>query len=114
MTFAGFCEREYTSRATMSLDLSPLLSPRSIAVVGASTDTTVIRGRLLHVLLQRGFPGTIYPVTRSHAEVQGLKAFASVDDLPEVPDLAVIVIPAEVVPDALDASGTARRQGAES
>ena len=86
-------------------DLSPLLSPRSIAVVGASPDKEIIRGRLLHVLMARGYPGNIYPITRSHAVVHGLPAYASIDDVPEVPDLAIVVIPAANVPEALEACG---------
>jgi acetate---CoA ligase (ADP-forming) len=89
----------------MSLDLSPLLWPRSLAIVGASPDTSVIRGKLMQVLLARGFSGVIYPVTRSHAEVQGHRAWASIAELPESPDLAVIVIPAAVVPQALEECG---------
>jgi acyl-CoA synthetase (NDP forming) len=86
-------------------NLAPLLKPRSIAVIGASPDKDIIRGRLLHVLLARGYAGTIYPVTRSHPEVHGLKAYASIDDVPEAPDLAIVVIPAAGVPDALEACG---------
>jgi acyl-CoA synthetase (NDP forming) len=86
-------------------DLSPLLSPRSIAVLGASPDKEIIRGRLLHVLTARGYPGNIYPITRSHAVVHGLPAYASLDDVPEVPDLAIVVIPAANVPEALEACG---------
>ena len=52
-------------------DLGALLSPQAVAVVGASPDTTIIRGRTLKVMLKQGFPGWVYPVSRSHAEVQG-------------------------------------------
>jgi acyl-CoA synthetase (NDP forming) len=89
----------------MTLDLTPMLWPRSLAIVGASPDTSVIRGKLMHVLLARGFPGSIYPVTRSQAEVQGHWAYASIAELPEAPDLAVIIVPANVVPQALEACG---------
>ncbi|MBI1735879.1 MAG: acetate--CoA ligase family protein [Candidatus Rokubacteria bacterium] len=87
------------------MDLTPLLVPRAIAVIGASPDREIIRGRLLHVLIARGFPGTIYPVTRSHGEIHGLKAYASIDDVPGPVDLAIVVIPADGVPDALEACG---------
>ena len=75
-------------------DLGALLSPQAVAVVGASPDTGIIRGRTLKVMLQRGFPGRIYPISRSHAEVQGLKAYPSIAALPERADLAVLTIPA--------------------
>jgi acyl-CoA synthetase (NDP forming) len=86
-------------------DLGPLLSPRAIAVIGASPDTGIIRGRVLHTLIARGYPGAIYPVTRSHGEVHGLKAYASVEDVPGPVDLAIVVIPADAVADALEACG---------
>ena len=45
-------------------DLRPLLSPKSLAIVGASADDS-IRGRLTKQLIEHGFDGPIYPVTRS-------------------------------------------------
>jgi acetate---CoA ligase (ADP-forming) len=74
-------------------DLKPLLSPDSVAIIGASADQS-LRGRLTHQLVEHGFPGRIYPVTRSQREVLGHQAYVSVADLPEAPDLAVILVPA--------------------
>jgi acyl-CoA synthetase (NDP forming) len=74
-------------------DLRPLLSPDSVAIIGASADQS-LRGRLTHQLVEHGFPGRVYPVTRSAKEVLGHQAYASVADLPEAPDLAVILVPA--------------------
>ncbi len=74
-------------------DLRPLLSPDSVAIVGASADQS-LRGRLTHQLIEHGFPGRIYPVTRSQSEVLGHKAYAAIADLPEAADLAVILVPA--------------------
>ena len=88
-------------------DLGALLSPRSVAVVGASPDTSIIRGRTLKVMLHHRFPGRIYPVSRSHPEVQGLKAYPSVAALPERVDLAVLTIPAATVPEELERCGEA-------
>ena len=86
-------------------DLRPLLAPTSIAVIGASGDTETLRGRLTHALIGHGYAGRVYPVTRSQTEILGLRAYASVGDLPEAADLAVIVVPAAVVPGALDECG---------
>ncbi len=58
-------------------------------------------------MLAHPFKGTIYPVSRSAAEVQGLTAYKSVAELPEVPDLAILIIPAEFVPDELERCGKA-------
>jgi acetate---CoA ligase (ADP-forming) len=86
-------------------DLRPLLAPESVAVIGASADTETLRGRLTHTLVGHGYPGRIYPVTRSQKEVLGLRAYASAAELPEAADLAVVVVPAAVVPLALDECG---------
>ena len=86
-------------------DLRPLLAPESIAIVGASADTHTLRGRLTDTVIGHGYSGRIYPVTRSQTEVLGLRAYPSVADLPEAADLAVIVVPAAVVPQALDECG---------
>ena len=88
-------------------DISKLLSPRSLAVVGASNDTKGLRGRILEVLLTHPYAGTIYPVSRSAAEVQGLKAYPSVDVLPEVVDLAILIVPAQYIAAELERCGKA-------
>jgi acyl-CoA synthetase (NDP forming) len=88
-------------------DLSKLLSPKTVAVVGASSDTQGLRGRILEILLSHPFAGTIYPVSRSAAEVQGLKAYPSVEALPECVDLAILIIPAEFVVAELERCGRA-------
>jgi acetate---CoA ligase (ADP-forming) len=79
--------------------------PDSIAVIGASADTQTLRGRLTHALIGYGYQGRVYPVTRSRGEVLGVSAYASVGDLPEPADLAVIVVPAAVVPRTLAECG---------
>jgi len=86
-------------------DLRPLLSPDSIAIVGASADTETLRGRLTHALVGHGYDGRIFPVTRSQSEVLGMRAFPSVAALPEPVDLAVILVPAAHVVEALEQCG---------
>jgi acetate---CoA ligase (ADP-forming) len=88
-------------------DIGKLLWPRSVAVVGASSDTERLRGRVLQVMRSHAFQGPIYPVCRSEAEVQGLKAYRSVAELPDRPDLAVLIIPAQFVPEELARCGAA-------
>ena len=75
--------------------LEHLFAPRSIAVIGASTDETKIGGRPIQLLRKVGFPGALYPVNPRAAEVQGLRAYPSVSALPEVPDLAIVALAAE-------------------
>jgi acyl-CoA synthetase (NDP forming) len=93
-------------------DLSALLWPGSVAVIGASPDQTIIRGRIMHILGCHRFPGKIYPISRSHDTIDGLKAYKSVTDVPERVDLAILVIPASNVPDALEECGAAGVRGA--
>ncbi|HUG21092.1 acetate--CoA ligase family protein [Piscinibacter sp.] len=78
--------------------LSALLSPRSVAVIGASADALRIGGRPIAYMLERGYAGRILPVNPKRAEVQGLPAYASVAALPEVPDLAIVAVAAELTP----------------
>jgi acetate---CoA ligase (ADP-forming) len=86
-------------------DLRPLFSPDSVAIIGASGDTHTLRGRTTEFLIAHGYPGRIYPVTRSQPEVFGLRCYATVAELPEAPDLAVVVVPAAYVVPTLDECG---------
>lgn len=76
----------------MSSTLSALLSPRSVAIVGASDNIHKIGGRPIHYMRQMGFAGTIFPVNPQRDTIQGLPSFPSLDALPEAPELAVIVV----------------------
>jgi len=85
--------------------LDSLLRPRSVAVLGASSDPTRIGGRPIAYMLAQGFQGTILPVNPNRAEVQGLPAYASVADLPSVPDTAIVAVPAELAVQAVEDLG---------
>ena len=78
-----------------------LFSPQSVAVVGASEASL---GSYVFQNLHRDFPGRLYPVNPKRAEVHGVKAYPTVDDLPEAVDMAVILTPAVTVPDIIEAS----------
>jgi acyl-CoA synthetase (NDP forming) len=82
-----------------------LLDARRVAVIGASDDGGKASGRTLRYLLRYGYTGEVYPINPRRATVQGLDAFAGLEDVPAVPDLAVIVLPAAQVPDAVRACG---------
>ena len=85
--------------------LQSLLTPRSVAVIGASADRTRIGGRPIDYMLQRGFAGAILPVNPNRAEVQGLRAYPSVAALPEVPETAIVAVPGEAAIAAVEALG---------
>jgi acyl-CoA synthetase (NDP forming) len=76
-------------------------------VVGASSDTGGLRGRILEVILSHPYAGKVYPVSRSATEVQGLKAYPSVEALPEPADLAILIVPAQYIPAELERCGRA-------
>jgi len=88
-------------------DIGKLLWPKALAVVGASSDTTGLRGRILEVILSHPYAGKVFPVSRSASEVQGLKAYASITDLPEPADLAILIVPAQYISAELERCGRA-------
>ncbi|QFZ84820.1 CoA-binding protein [Variovorax paradoxus] len=81
--------------------MDALFEPRSIAIFGASDDVTKIGGRPLQFLQKYGYAGGIYPINRKAGLVQSLPAYATLDDVPEVPELAVIAVPPAGVLDAV-------------
>lgn len=82
-----------------------LLSPRSVAVIGASTQPGKVGHDIVNNLVTEEFMGKIYPVNPKADAILGLKAYPSVKDIPGEVDLAVIVIPAAAVPAALEECG---------
>ncbi|HRP77552.1 MAG TPA: CoA-binding protein, partial [Aquamicrobium sp.] len=72
--------------------------PRSVAVIGASDRAGSVGGVVLRNIIDGGFEGPVYPVNPKYGEVMGLACYASAADLPETPDLAVIVTPPQTVP----------------
>ncbi|KQC11559.1 MAG: hypothetical protein APR62_09595 [Smithella sp. SDB] len=79
--------------------------PRSMVVIGAS----VKRMNLGHIIVlnnrKNGYEGNIYGVGSKEGDIAGAHVFASVDKLPEVPDVAIIISPAKTVPDFMEACG---------
>ncbi|MGD9804260.1 MAG: acetate--CoA ligase family protein [Hyphomicrobiaceae bacterium] len=88
-------------------DIGALLAPKSVAVIGAAPKGQGLRGRILEFMLLHPFAGKIYPVSRSHKELQGLVAYPSIGDCPGPVDLAVLIIPAQFVAQELEACGKA-------
>ena len=74
--------------------LESLLAPRSVAIVGASSDARRFGGRPIQYLLAAGFAGPIYPVNPVREEIQGLRCYHSVDGLPGPVDCAMIAVSA--------------------
>ncbi len=80
--------------------LARFFRPRSIAVLGASRDPAAPAGQLFHNLMAGGFQGPVYPVNPRATSVQAVRAYASVRDIPDEVDMAMICVPAVAVAQA--------------
>ncbi|MBO0711588.1 MAG: acetate--CoA ligase family protein [Acetobacteraceae bacterium] len=85
--------------------ITPLITPRSIAIVGASGDAARIGGRPIAYMRKHGFKGEILPVNPNRSEVQGIRAYPSVAELPETPDVAIVAVPANLAVGAVEDLG---------
>jgi len=101
-------EREQRAEAR---SIRRLLFPRSVAVVGASNDEGKIGNAVFGNLQRMGLHGSLYPVNPDAGHVGGVVAYASVLDVPEDVDLAVIAVPAAVVPGVVEQCAARRARG---
>src|SRR4051812_23292432 len=76
----------------MPASLAAALNPASVAIIGASDNPHKVGGRPLLYLQRYGYRGAIYPINPGRASVQGVRAFARIEDTPRPPDLAIIAI----------------------
>ncbi|WP_420391491.1 acetate--CoA ligase family protein [Acuticoccus sp.] len=81
--------------------LADLLTPRSVAIVGASDNPLRIGGRPLSYMKSKGFGGAIYPVNPTRDTVQGLTAYPSLDDIGADVDFVLVATPAATVPEVV-------------
>jgi acetyltransferase len=79
-------------------NLDTAFSPRSVAVIGASEREGSVGRMVLANIIGAGFEGAIYPVNLKYEEVLGLRCYRRIADLPDAPDLAVIMTPPDTVP----------------
>ena len=86
--------------------LDGVFKPQSIAIIGASTRTGTVGSDLLHNLIKDGYTGKIYPVNPKAADIQGVKCYPTLTDIPGPVDLAVLVVPYKAVPGLVDESKT--------
>lgn len=89
----------------MRTDLERFFNPRAIAIIGASQDFGTIQGQPLKHLQSHGYKGALYPVNPRYQEVAGLKCYPSLADVPETPELALILVNASRVVDMLEQCG---------
>ncbi len=81
---------------------APLFYPNSVAILGASAEPTKFGNVILNAIKEIGYPGKIYPVNPEGGELNGLKVFRSLQEIPGPVDLAILVIPAPLVSAALE------------
>lgn len=87
------------------MDLNKLFSPRSIAVIGASTRQGSVGYTLTENLLKNGYAGEVYPVNPKTDTLFGLPCYRNISDIGRGIDLAIIIVPAAIVPQVLRESG---------
>jgi len=92
----------------MRTDLERFFNPRSIAIIGASRDFMTISGQPLKHLQSHHYQGRLYPVNPRYPEVGGVKCYASLAEVPETPDLVLILVNASRVADMLRQCGEKR------
>jgi acetyltransferase len=91
--------------------LSPIFSPESVAVIGATENPGSVGRTILENLIKGGYAGKIYPVNPKRDTVLGVKAYPSITAVPEKPDLAVIITPPPTVPGIVKDCGAAGVKG---
>jgi acetyl coenzyme A synthetase (ADP forming)-like protein len=85
--------------------LRPLLSPKTVAIIGSSRHPSTIGYRLLQCMVEAGFTGTVYPVNPNADSIMSIKAYPSVVDIPGKVEMAVIAVPAKLVSRVADECG---------
>jgi acyl-CoA synthetase (NDP forming) len=91
----------YMDRKRMTA-IQKLLYPRSIAIIGASNNVKKTGGRLLSYILKHDYPFPVYPVNPKETEIQGRTCYQSISELPENIDLALLVLPVDLIFSAME------------
>ncbi len=81
------------------------LIPRSVALVGATSRPGALGGDVMRNLLAGGFQGEIFAVNPKHTKIGAQRCFASIAELPQTPDLVVVVTPPAAVPEVVAQAG---------
>ncbi|MFO0915846.1 MAG: bifunctional acetate--CoA ligase family protein/GNAT family N-acetyltransferase [Pirellulales bacterium] len=86
-------------------NLNKIFAPQSVAVIGASRQTATVGQTVLRNLATGGLQGRVYAVNPKYGDIEGIPCFPTVNELPELVDLAVICTPARTVPDLIRQCG---------
>ena len=90
--------REKPAKSEVLNDIRAVLEPKSVAVIGASTNPTKTGHVLLKNIVVNGFPGKVYPINPTADEILGLKAYPKILDVPGDIDLVFFLLPGKFVP----------------
>ena len=83
------------------MSLSTFFNPKSITIIGASRDPLKVGGIVVNNIIDSGFGGQILPINPKASEINGLPCYPDINSLSQIPDLAVIAIPAQFVLESL-------------
>ena len=96
------------------LDISRLMRPRSIAIVGISPEPSSAGFLMLKTLEDYAYPGAIHLVSRNRSEIDGRPCVKTIEDLPDGVDAAMLLIPRVAIEDAVKSCARRRRSAASS
>ncbi|WP_330229637.1 GNAT family N-acetyltransferase [Nocardia sp. NBC_00508] len=94
--------RDSRERASEARSVGNLLAPRSVAVIGATPAAGRVGGAVLANLLSGAFQGPVFPVNPHRKSVRGVRAYATVREIPDEVDLAVVAVPPAAIGSVLD------------
>ncbi len=87
------------------MKLEAFFNPKSVAVIGASREEVKVGHRIFRNMVESGFKGRLYPVNPNAQEILGYRCYGSVKDVEDDVDLAVIAVPAKIVPSVVEECG---------
>ncbi|WP_299978006.1 acetate--CoA ligase family protein [Desulfobacula sp.] len=94
--FTGDNGQNFIKDREPSIDISiePLFNPCSVAIVGCSGDLSRLSGRPLKFLLDNNYKGQIYPINPKYNEINGIRCYPNIKEIPETVDVALLIVPA--------------------
>jgi len=89
----------------MNRSLDGIFRPKSIAVIGASTNKGTIGREILHNLIENEFNGKVFPVNPKAEVIHSIKCYSTILDIPDIVDLAIIIVPRDQVKGIMEQCG---------
>ena len=87
------------------MELDPFFKPHGVVVIGASRNPHKLGYGVVRNLKEYRYQGPIYPVNKSASEILGERCYTSVSEVPDPVDLAIVIVPAPIVPDTIEECG---------